>query len=285
MTGWPAVLRRAATQLAAAGVASPRLDAELLAAHLLGCGRGGLIALGDAPPPPALAARFAALVAERAARRPLAQIVGHREFWSLTFTVTADTLDPRPDSETLIAAVLRRLGARRQGPLRLLDLGTGTGCLLAALLRECPAAQGLGVDRSAAAAAVARDNLAALGLGDRAAIVEGDWLAGVAGRFDVVVANPPYIPAADHAGLQPEVRLYEPRMALVGGADGLEAYRAIFAALPPVLAPAGLAAVEIGAGQAEAVAALMAGSGLAAIERDRDLAGHERVLSATAGTW
>lgn len=279
MSDWREALRRAAARLAAAGVASPRLDAELLAAHVLGCDRARLVVLGSAPVPEAEAARFETLVAARLARRPLAQILGRREFWSLSFAVTEATLDPRPDSETLIETVLRRLGARRDEALAILDLGTGTGCLLAALLGECRNAGGLGVERSPAAAAVARGNLAALGLDRRAAVVEGDWLAGIAGRFDLVVANPPYIPAADYHALAPEIRLFEPQGALVGGADGLDAYRAIFAELPRVLAPGALVAVEIGVTQGDAVTALMAEAGLAALERDRDLAGIERVLS------
>lgn len=282
MTDWRAAVAAAARRLAEAGVDSPRLDAELIAAHLLACDRALLMARDRDPLPADLAIRFEALLAARAARRPLAQILGRREFWSLNFEVTAATLDPRPDSETLVETVLRRLGGRRTAPLSILDLGTGTGCLLAALLSECPSARGLGIERSAAAAAVARRNIEALGLGTRASVTEGDWLTGLHGPFDVVVSNPPYIPAADLPALAPEVRLYEPVDALVGGVDGLDAYRAIFAGLAPVLAQGAVVAVEVGAGQAPAVAALAAAVGLHGVEIDRDLVGIERVVSATA---
>jgi release factor glutamine methyltransferase len=216
----------------------------------------------------------------RAAREPLAQITGHREFWSLDFAVTADTLVPRPDTETLIEAALAAFPARA-AVRRVLDLGTGTGCLLLAALHEFPDAFGVGVDRVPAAAALAARNAAALGMADRAALLCADWASALAGRFDLVLCNPPYIPAAEIAGLMADVALYEPASALAGGADGLDAYRAVLPVLPGLLEPGGVAVLEIGQGQAGAVTALAArnrlAEGLASGPR-ADLAGIARAL-------
>ncbi|MCF4167031.1 peptide chain release factor N(5)-glutamine methyltransferase [Zavarzinia compransoris] len=272
------LVNEAASRLRMAGVEGPRRDAELIVAHGLGLDRAGLIAHGDDPVEPGKAEAILALAAERAGRRPMAQILGRREFWSLEFKVTADTLDPRPDTETLVEAVLAVIGLRRWKPLRILDLGTGTGCILAALLSECPAASGVGVDRSAAAVAVARENMAALGLAPRARIVEGDWTAGLSGPFDVIVSNPPYIPEADVARLAPEVRLFEPRMALTPGGDGLDAYRAIVASVGAVAAPGAVIAFEVGIGQADAVARLMTDAGFGPVAQRADLAGIARAV-------
>ena len=226
---------------------------------------------------PSEARRIAALVAERARRRPIAQILGRREFWSLPFIVTEDTLDPRSDSECLIGAVLARIMDRRL-PLRILDFGTGTGCLLLSLLHELPGACGTGVDVSPAAAAVAARNAAMLGLAQRTTVVTGNWGAGIAGRFDVIVANPPYIPDFELAALEPEVSLFEPRTALNGGPDGMAAYRALAPDMGRLLADGGIAVVEIGAGQADAVTGIMAGAGLVHEAAVGDLAGRERAL-------
>jgi release factor glutamine methyltransferase len=268
-----AALDWGADRLAAAGIDAARLEARLLLAHALGLASAGLLAGLDLPAP---ASGYPGLVARRAGREPLALILGRREFWSLDLLVSPATLIPRPESETLIEAALAAF-AGRAAPRRLLDLGTGTGCLLLAALGEFPAACGVGIDRVPAAAALARDNAAVLGLAGRAAFLCGDWAAAVAGRFDLVLANPPYIPTADIAGLMPEVACHEPRSALDGGADGLAAYRAILADLPRLLAPGGIAVVELGAGQAAPVAALAAGAGLAA-EARADLAGVPRAL-------
>ena len=223
-------------------------------------------------------ASFEALLARRLARRPLAQVLGHREFWSLDFIVTEATLDPRPDSETLVSALLAAVG--KTPPVRLLDLGTGTGCLLLSLLSEWPGAWGLGIDRSPEAAKVAALNARRLGLSARAAIAVADWSAALCGTFDVVVANPPYIPEADLAGLAPEVACFEPRTALVAGADGLDDYRRIARALPDLLAPGGLVGLEVGSGQAGAVADLLSAQGLVVSGTIRDLAKVERVILA-----
>ncbi len=271
-----AALTWGADRLAAVGVEQPRLDARLLLAAALGVSATALLADLAAPLPAPAAAPFAALIARRTAREPVALILGRREFWSLDLTVSPATLVPRPDSETLIEAALAAF-AGRAAPGRVLDLGTGTGCLLLAVLTEFPFAFGVGIDRAPAAAALARDNAARLGLGGRAAFVCGDWGAAIAGRFDLVLANPPYIPSADIPRLMPEVACHEPRAALDGGVDELAAYRAIVAALPGQLAPHGVTVLELGPDQAVPVADLAVAAGLAASVR-ADLAGIPRAL-------
>jgi release factor glutamine methyltransferase len=225
---------------------------------------------------PIEAVTFEALVARRAAREPLALILGRREFWSLEFAVSSATLIPRPDSETLIEAALAAF-ADRAPPRRVLDLGTGTGCLLLAALSEFRGAIGVGVDRSAAAAALAARNAASLGMADRATFVCGDWASALDGRFDLVVCNPPYIPSSDLRDLMPEVARYEPHSALDGGADGLAAYRRLLPELHRLLTPNGFAALELGAGQGETVAGLARDAGFSATMR-KDLSGIVRVL-------
>jgi release factor glutamine methyltransferase len=264
-------LRHGAALLAAAGVDSPRLDARLLLGHLAGLAQDALLRERDAPVDlPA----YAALLARRAARESLALITGRQEFWSLPFEVSAATLIPRPDSETLIEAAL---AARpdRSATRSILDLGTGTGCLLLAALTEYPAAWGVGLDLSPAAAALARRNAAALGLAHRAAMLCGHWSDALHARFDLVLSNPPYVPAADIAGLMPEVARHEPRRALDGGPDGLDAYRALLRRLPALLRPGGTAVLELGAGQAAAVLTLAEGW---TVGLRRDLAGTERAM-------
>jgi release factor glutamine methyltransferase len=225
---------------------------------------------------------FRQLVSRRAAREPLSHLVGRREFWSLPFKVTADTLDPRPDSETIVEAALDCV-SDRSAPLRILDLGTGTGCLLLALLSELPTASGVGVDRSVAAARVAAENAAALGLGGRAAFVVGDWGQAVTGGFDLIVSNPPYIPRDHIDGLELEVSRYEPHLALAGGEDGLSAYRAILPDVPGFLSPGGVAVLEIGADQADSVTALAQKVGLLVSPVRSDLASRDRCLVCRKG--
>lgn len=245
-------LRRGAALLEAAGVDSPRLDARLLLGYAAGLSREALWhdTLQMIEP-----TRYHALLARRAAREPLALILGRQEFWSLDFEVSAATLIPRADTETVIEAAIATMPDRGR-VLRILDLGTGTGCLLLAALTEFPAAWGLGVDRATEATRLAARNAETLGLARRAAFLCGDWDRALSGQFDLVLSNPPYIPSADIAGLMPEVALHEPGQALDGGADGLAAYRYIFAVLPGLLAPGGAAVLEIGIGQADPVAAL-----------------------------
>ncbi len=271
-------LRRAmATRLRAAGLPSPDLDARLLAAHALEIDPSGL--LQDGPVPPDAAARAEALLARRLAGEPVARILGEKEFWSLPFRLSAETLVPRPDTETLVEEVLTLL-PDRTAPLRLLDLGTGSGAILAALLTEYPSAFGVGLDRSAGAAATARDNLARLGLAARSRVLVGDWAEAVRGPFDLVVSNPPYIPSGHIDGLEVDVRAHDPRAALDGGADGLTAYAAIARALPGLLAPGGVCVLELGIGQEEAVSGLLRGAGLVPAPARRDLGGIARALSA-----
>ncbi len=249
---------------------TPRLDAELLMAHALGVEREALLLGGVAAPVPV---SFARLVGRRAAAEPLAYITGRRAFWTIALEVTPAVLIPRPDSETLIEAAVVHFGAG--GPASVLDLGTGSGALLLAALDQWPGARGIGVDRSAAALAIARRNADRLGLVERARFVRGDWGAGLAGRFDLVLCNPPYVEAG--AELPRDVALYEPAAALFAGADGLDEYRRVVPQLGALIAPGGIAAVEIGSGQAAAVSALAGDAGLAVAVR-RDLAGRERCV-------
>ena len=269
-------LAAARARLASAGIDSAALDARLLVAHAAGVTPERLVGWPEAALAPEAAARLDALVARRVAREPVARLVGAREFWSLDFAVSAATLVPRPETETLVEAAL----AAHPAPARILDLGTGTGCVLLALLGERPDATGLGVDVAPDAVALAAVNAERLGLAARARFRRADWLDGIEERFDLVVANPPYVATGDLAGLMAEVRDHEPALALDGGPDGLASYRAIAAGLARVLAPGGAALFEVGAGQAEAVERLLAAGGLVPAPRRRDLAGIERVVEA-----
>jgi release factor glutamine methyltransferase len=263
----------AAAALLAATRKIDRFDAEVLLAHLAGTDRLALLA-GPADLDLDEAA-FAALVDRRAAGEPVAYITGQREFWSLALRVTPDVLIPRPDSETLIEAAVE--ARRDRPPSTILDLGTGSGALLLAALSEWPRARGLGIDRSAAALAVARGNAEHLGFGRRAAFQPGDWGAGLRQRFDLVLANPPYVETT--AELSADVRR-EPASALFAGAEGLDEYRRLVPQLPGLLNPGGVAVIEIGATQAAAVTAVAAAQGLAGSVR-RDLAGRDRCLVLT----
>lgn len=277
MTGIGAVLREAGQKLAAAGVEDAPRDARLLLQAASGLSPATLVAFPERGLDAAALARFQGLLERRERREPMAQILGVREFWSLRFRVTADTLDPRPDSETLVQAVLDRV-PDRAAPLRLVDFGTGTGCLLLALLHELPNATGLGVDLSAAALAVAAENARDLGLEGRATFREANWDDGIVPPFDIVVSNPPYIEHAAMADLQPEVARFEPRLALDGGTDGLDAYRRLLPATARLLRSNGLAVFEVGAGQADSVAAIGAARGLRHIATLPDLVGIPRVV-------
>lgn len=261
--GRETLLREATAALRTAGIDSPRREARWLLEH----------AAGDA-------ASFRALVARRVAREPLAFLIGRQEFWTLELEVSPATLIPRADSETLItAATAARPDRAAVG--RILDLGTGTGCLLLAALMEFPAAFGVGVDRVPAAAALAARNAAGNGLAGRCAMVCADWAAPLAGRFDLVLSNPPYVESAAIAGLMPEVACHEPRSALDGGADGLDAYRAVLAALPSLLAAGGVAVLELGAGQADPVSSMARAAGLGVTALQHDLAGIARAAVLT----
>ncbi|MGF1607888.1 MAG: peptide chain release factor N(5)-glutamine methyltransferase [Kiloniellales bacterium] len=277
------LLQAAAARLQAAGVVQPRRDARLLLAEVLQLGPEAIIARPECPVVAERAAAFESLVARRAAREPVSRILGRRGFWGLELRIGPATLDPRPDSETLVEAVLDWWRPRERAGA-ILDLGTGSGCLLLALLSELPQAWGLGLDRDAGAVAIARDNARALGLAERARFVVGDWAGGICGAWQAIVSNPPYIREAEIDALEPEVAQYEPRSALDGGGDGLAAYRVLAPQIARLLAPGGLAALEIGADQAKDVTQLLTDVGLLPAGCRRDLSGHERCVLATRDT-
>lgn len=216
----------------------------------------------------------------RAEREPVSRILGERGFWTLDLVVAPDVLDPRPDTETLIRTTLHLLDERREETLRILDLGVGSGAILCALLTEFPNAFGVGVDMSEAACASAMLNLERCGLADRAAILCGDWADAIDDVFDVVVSNPPYVRSAEIETLDPEVRLFDPALALDGGDDGLDCYRAIIECAPRLLADGAPLVFEVGWDQAVAVADMLGARGFVIAEIGRDLAGHERVVAA-----
>ncbi|HUB96648.1 MAG TPA: peptide chain release factor N(5)-glutamine methyltransferase [Stellaceae bacterium] len=267
----------AAARLAAHGIESPRRDARLLVALASGLDDAVVLGYPERPLVPPASRQLALFLERRLKGEPISRLAGRREFWSLDFALSPDTLDPRPDSETIVEAALDRI-ADRNARLSILDLGTGTGCLLLALLSELPCAWGIGVDIVPGAALLARRNAAAIGLEPRAFFAVGDWSEAVSGRFDVVVANPPYIASGAIAQLAPEVAQFDPRTALDGGADGLQAYRAIAPDLAKRLAPAGFACIEVGAGQADQAAAIFVRAGLDPVGRRSDMAGLERCL-------
>lgn len=272
-------LDAAAAALAAAGFDEPRRHARRLLAAALRLSATEVFAYPETVLAPAEEARIGEILSRMIAREPLSRIIGRREFWGLDLRLSADTLDPRPESESVVEAVLARL-ADRSRTYRFLDLGTGTGCLLLALLAEFPRGSGVGIDLAAGATSTAWRNARLLGLGERAHFAVGDWAGAVAGGFDAVVANPPYIATGAIPELPREVRDYDPARALDGGSDGLGAYRAIAAELPRLLRPDGLFATEIGLGQAGAVAAILAQSGLAVDGFAADLGGVIRVVVA-----
>jgi release factor glutamine methyltransferase len=272
-----ALLRAAASRLQAAGIEAPARDARLLLGHATGLSATRLMAYPERTVEPAAAEAFARLIDRRAGREPVSRILGIREFWSLDFTVTPATLDPRPDSETIVEAALDRVPDKNSS-FSLIDFGTGTGCLLLAILSERPRAFGVGVDRSEAAARVAAGNAERLSLAGRARFLVGDWAEAIAGPVDLIVANPPYIPAGEIAGLEAEVRAHDPLSALAGGADGLDPYRILAPAAARLLRPGGHAVFEVGQGQADAVAAFAAAAGLVLEEQRADLGGIARAV-------
>jgi release factor glutamine methyltransferase len=271
-------LKEAVLLMKAAGLDTPVLDARLIVQHALGISWDTLYLKEDQPLTEGERTRLEAELSRRAAHEPVSRIVGRRHFWTLDLAVSPDTLDPRADTESLIETVVAAIPVRDR-PLRVLDLGTGTGAILLALLAEYPNATGLGVDLSEGALSTARINAESHGLGDRAAFAAGHWTDGVAGPFDVIVSNPPYIDSGDLAGLPPEVREHDPALALDGGPDGLDAYRTIIPAIPALLGAGGLVVLEIGAGHAESVTRIAREHGLAPAGRRTDLGGIERALS------
>ena len=290
MTTIRAVLAEARAQLGRAGLSSAGLDARLLLADAAGLDTATLIARdGEELPPLALAA-FGAHITRRLAGEPVARIVGTKEFWGLPFQLSEAVLVPRPDTEILVAAVLAQCKQQFGNQIRICDLGTGSGAILIALLRELPDATGIAVDISTAALAVARGNAEKLGVAGRMSFHECDFGAESFGDameegFDVVVSNPPYIPSAVIHRLAPEVRDYDPRLALDGGPDGLSAYRAILRRSPFILKQGGLLAFEVGHDQGGAVAALCRRAGLRGVAIERDLSGCDRVVLAARASF
>lgn len=267
-------LRRAVPLLRDAGIEDAARDARVLLAHALGIAHDRLtLKLPDEMTDPQAESYDAALRA-RIARQPVAQITGRRLFWGQSFRVTRDTLDPRPETETLVAEALS------QPFQKVLDLGTGTGCILLSCLKGMPMARGLGTDISDGALQVAMGNTRDLGLEARARFRKSDWFASVTGTFDLIVSNPPYITAEEMAALAPEVRDWEPHLALTPGGDGLDAYRAIARGAGARLMPGGRLLVEIGPTQGAAVGALFLGAGLETIRILPDMDGRDRVVAA-----
>lgn len=270
--------------LTAAGIDNARFEARLLLAQASQLTIEQLVARGTDEAPAAIADAARALTARRVRREPMAYILGEREFWGLPFKVTPAVLVPRPDSETVIEAVLALMPDRDRA-WRILDLGVGSGCLLLTLLREYPQARGIGLEASPGAMAVAQENADRLGVAARTTLTAGDWreagwLDSLGGPFDLVVSNPPYIESAAVDRLMPEVSAFEPRLALDGGADGLAAYRVITSAGPKLVTPGGFLVVEGGEGQASEISALFVAAGLRPRPPWRDLGGIERVVVA-----
>jgi release factor glutamine methyltransferase len=261
--------RALARTLRQAGIADYTFEARILMEDLAGSG-DKLDAIA--------ANRLRDALSRRLAGEPLWRVLGAREFWGLSFSLSPGTLEPRPDSESLIEATLHHLGERRQEAMNFLDLGTGTGCLLIAALSEFPQARGIGVDLSEDALATATGNAISNGVSERAEFRLARWDEGLTGRFDLILSNPPYIASDDIARLDSGVREYDPLLALDGGPDGLNAYRALAALLPARLAAGGRAVLEIGAGQEDQVRALMTAAGLRYLRSHRDLGGHSRAL-------
>jgi release factor glutamine methyltransferase len=278
-----ATARHALTEMfRQAGIDTADADARLLIAHALGIDRATLMSDSARALSTAEMKAIDTLGARRLKHEPVSRIFGHKEFWSLTIMVTPDVLVPRPETETIVEAALDTLLPMKQEKLRILDIGTGSGALLLALLRELPNATGIGTDLSAAALEIARMNAERNALTARCTFVACNIADGVQGTFDLIVSNPPYIAHGEIATLAPEVRNYDPSLALDGGTDGLDGYRTIAAQVRPLLAQGGRLIVELGAGQEGAVCSLFTKTGLHITAVKEDLAGIPRALSATA---
>ena len=275
----PVTLTRAvrAAAMRLTGSQTPLLDARVLAKRALGLDDATFILAADRVLTIEEGAHIAALVARRAAGESVAHIIGEKEFYGLNFKLAPGVLAPRPDSESLIDAARKRRDPK--APLRILDLGTGSGCLLCTLLAVFPNASGVGVDINETAINVARSNARALGFQSRAAFLVGDWAEAIPGRVDLIISNPPYIPAGDRQALAPEIRDFEDPRALFAGPDGLAAVKSILAAAPARISPSGLMIIELGAGQDQAAKGLATGAfPSAAIDIEPDLAGWPRAL-------
>lgn len=275
------LIRRATKQLSLRGIEAAALDARLLLQAATGITHTDIVAEPDLILPAEVTARFWSFVERRCAFEPISRILGTREFYGRSFRVTPDVLDPRADTETIVEAALAL--AKGKGPLRILDLGTGSGAIVVTLLAELPGATAVASDLSAAALEVAKSNAATLGVADRASFVQANWFDGVDGRFDLIVSNPPYIPLGDIVDLAADVRDFDPPRSLDGGPDGLEAYRRIASGAGDYLAPKGHIVLEIGAGQEIKVNELFQALGFALKGRHFDLAGHVRCLAFQQG--
>ncbi len=280
------VLRSATETLLEIGCDTPRLDAEVLLMDTLSWERTDLVSRTRDVLEQSQLTAFRQRIHRRKAREPVAHILGRKEFWSLEFCVSDQVLVPRPDSEVLIETCIRHFADRKHEPLRILDLGTGSGCLILTLLTEFPNATGLGTDVSSEALSIASSNAVRHRLTERVTFLEGDWYDAIdrsheGQKFDLIVANPPYISTAELAGLMPEVTNFEPRIALDGGENGLAAYETIVCAAPDFLLKAGALALELGSGQAERVSRLLQAQSFTDIGVQKDLAGFERCAIAT----
>ena len=268
----------ARSRLEAAGVPGPVIDARVLVEAACGVTRADIVGDPHRELSEAQVERLDAYLERRIRREPVSHILGRKGFWNIMLGVTADVLTPRPETEVIVDHALRLFPEGR--PFRILDLGVGSGAILLAILAERPAARGLGIDVSEEALAVARDNAARLGLADRIALLRGDWSGGLAGsEFDLVVSNPPYIASPVIETLDPEVRDYEPRIALDGGPDGLEAYRRLAPEILRMLRPGGRFLVEIGYDQKAAAESLFRAAGAMEVETLQDLSTHDRVVT------
>ncbi len=275
-----ALLDAVAQRFRQAGIEAAAADARHLVGAALSLDRAGLLSARNRQPSAAELAAIEPLVLRRLDREPVSRILGRREFWSLDFHIDGSVLDPRPDTETVVQGVLDHV-VDRHARYTVLDLGTGSGCLLLALLSELPASEGIGVDIRHDAAVCARHNARRLGFADRARFIVGNWGSAVLGEnVHIMVTNPPYVSGHELRTLMPEVAQHDPRVALDGGEDGLDAYRALAPQIVRVLRPGGLAAVEVGRGQASAVVDLLAKCGLAIAEVKADLAGVGRCVVA-----
>ncbi|HEY8213751.1 MAG TPA: peptide chain release factor N(5)-glutamine methyltransferase [Methylocystis sp.] len=266
--------------LEAAGIGEAQDDARALLRAAAGLTRLELALAPRAPLSQEGARALSRYAARRAAREPVSRIIGERGFWTLDLAVAPDVLDPRPDTETLVETALRLVAERRDAALSILDLGAGSGAIVCALLSELSAARAVAVDLSAQACAATAANLARCGLAGRASVVRGRWAQALQARFDLVVSNPPYVRTGDIEGLEPEVRLHDPALALDGGADGLDCYREIIGDLPRLLAEDAVVLFEVGFDQAASVAALLGAQDFNIERVTRDAGGHERVVAA-----
>lgn len=271
------MLREAVMTLQRAHIETASLDARLLLEHALGLSREQLLLAIDQPVEEWQESHYRELITKRVDRQPVAQLIGKREFWGMVFEVSCNTLDPRADSETLVQGVLKE-HARRDRPVRILDLGTGTGCLLLSLLSELPSATGIGADICDKALAIAKNNAQALDIQARAQFIASNWFENIDGTFDIIISNPPYIATQDIENCPPEVARHEPKLALDGGADGLDCYRAIIGALPRFLAKDGIVALEMGMGQQPALESLAAANGLHVHSVKQDIQGLPRCI-------